>query len=801
MQIALAGMVLAGIGAYAAQEIEIVPVESGTDSITHPLEPSNASSTTPDPTTVGLSLSTVTPQSASARTITSALEFSSKTLTDQEETETHVRTVLSTATPTSNSVRTHISSAIFVAHDLPGTRTLLEFSSASAVLSSFTVQELRLDAVEPSTPAPIITYGSVVPTTFTATRIAFEEVAPPDPPSVGPLTKTVTTITPEVLTVEVLDDHIGTTRIIDRGPDVTRPTPGGVTEFRADGDQEVVLGTATSTVSITVAPQARNPVLVMTETLRDVPGGKAAMYQGDLRIVTGTTGASASVSILPMTTMTGPAHWNGVMRLPTFVDSPAAGSAAPGAITSMIVIGLDGDSITFDRPVRILFHGKAGHDAGFERAGQADIIDVACASDRPADVARQLGGAGDCKIDAGRDLAIWTFHFTRFYTLMPTQPIVPTVQTPVPVVPTPAPTVSTPAEPAASAPINRGGGGGGGGGGSVTGTGAAGSAVPTYIRSVSWDCEAGKVEVEAGPDVDGLTVTVLSKTLGLSTAELQDDAAPGYGVFESPMDSEDDFIQVRALSVGGRDFSSATESLNLNSCAGTRIFQTEASEEAPTLPVQQDPAPVLVQAETGEDVKDAPAPAEPRDEPEPPERATEQPAGPEPAPQKPECGPGTELGPDGACRVVQDSSGCLIATAAHGTEMAEQVQRLREIRDGKVLSTGLGSEFMGAFNGIYYSFSPAVADAERQNPALRHAAAAALAPMLATLHVLDFAEAGSEAHVAGLGILVIALNVAVYGSPALAAGICMRAKRARSGGRAPWRSPGRAGGAGAREAR
>ncbi len=60
--------------------------------------------------------------------------------------------------------------------------------------------------------------------------------------------------------------------------------------------------------------------------------------------------------------------------------------------------------------------------------------------------------------------------------------------------------------------------------------------------------------------------------------------------------------------------------------------------------------------------------------------------------------------------------GCLIATAAFGSEMAPQVQLLRELRDNTVLQTESGSAFMTGFNQFFYSFSPAIADYERQNP-------------------------------------------------------------------------------------
>ena len=60
----------------------------------------------------------------------------------------------------------------------------------------------------------------------------------------------------------------------------------------------------------------------------------------------------------------------------------------------------------------------------------------------------------------------------------------------------------------------------------------------------------------------------------------------------------------------------------------------------------------------------------------------------------------------------EEGGGCLIATAAFGSEMAPQVQLLRELRDNTVLQTQAGTTFMTGFNQFYYSFSPAVADYE-----------------------------------------------------------------------------------------
>ena len=106
--------------------------------------------------------------------------------------------------------------------------------------------------------------------------------------------------------------------------------------------------------------------------------------------------------------------------------------------------------------------------------------------------------------------------------------------------------------------------------------------------------------------------------------------------------------------------------------------------------------------------------------------------------------------------------GCLIATAAFGSELAPQVQFLREVRDNTLLSTTSGATFMTGFNHIYYSFSPAVADLERENPAFREAVKLLITPMLSTLSIMALADEGSESQVLGLGISVIALNLGMY---------------------------------------
>ena len=114
----------------------------------------------------------------------------------------------------------------------------------------------------------------------------------------------------------------------------------------------------------------------------------------------------------------------------------------------------------------------------------------------------------------------------------------------------------------------------------------------------------------------------------------------------------------------------------------------------------------------------------------------------------------------------EEGGGCLIATAAYGSEMAPQVQMLREIRDNQLMNTESGSAFMGAFNELYYTFSPAIADMERENPMFKEVVKLGLTPMLSSLAIMDSAE--SESEVLGLGLSVIALNLGMYlGLPAI----------------------------------
>ncbi len=113
---------------------------------------------------------------------------------------------------------------------------------------------------------------------------------------------------------------------------------------------------------------------------------------------------------------------------------------------------------------------------------------------------------------------------------------------------------------------------------------------------------------------------------------------------------------------------------------------------------------------------------------------------------------------------INDKNGgaCLIATAAFGSELSPQVQQLRELRDNTIISTDSGIAFMTTFNQFYYSFSPIIADYERQQPIFKEAVKISLTPMLTSLSILNHVNIDSEQEMIGYGVGIILLNIGMY---------------------------------------
>ena len=120
------------------------------------------------------------------------------------------------------------------------------------------------------------------------------------------------------------------------------------------------------------------------------------------------------------------------------------------------------------------------------------------------------------------------------------------------------------------------------------------------------------------------------------------------------------------------------------------------------------------------------------------------------------------IGGEASSEESGEGGGCLIATATYGSEISPQVQQLRELRDNQLLNTESGTNFMKHFNDAYYSFSPYIADYQRENPVFKEIVKISITPMVSSLSILNHVEMDSEQSVLGYGISLILLNVGMY---------------------------------------
>ena len=109
----------------------------------------------------------------------------------------------------------------------------------------------------------------------------------------------------------------------------------------------------------------------------------------------------------------------------------------------------------------------------------------------------------------------------------------------------------------------------------------------------------------------------------------------------------------------------------------------------------------------------------------------------------------TTITMDSSCSIRANFEGggwCFIATAAYGTPMAEEIQVLREFRDGYLLTSLLGR----AFVDFYYRVSPPIAGFITEHPALKPVVRAGLLPAVAVSTLAVNTTPAEKAAITGL---------------------------------------------------
>ena len=182
--------------------------------------------------------------------------------------------------------------------------------------------------------------------------------------------------------------------------------------------QLVIASSDAALSSVTISAALTNPSINYSAISS---GGQVQLPSHWLNITKDTNvnlNPEFTISIPPITTISGGASWNSVLNLPSVISPPTTLSlpAIAGQIATPNTVLIVGASVPlqFNQPVRILLNGQAGLNVGyFYDPAQVTQITNLCDSDS---VSGMPSGANECKINVGSDLVVWTRHFTGFAT-------------------------------------------------------------------------------------------------------------------------------------------------------------------------------------------------------------------------------------------------------------------------------------------------------------------------------------------------------------------------------------------------
>lgn len=191
-----------------------------------------------------------------------------------------------------------------------------------------------------------------------------------------------------------------------------------IVNLNKDNNQIVVVNTFFDAV-INVPNSVTDAFLNLSNLTSTSGSQTSATINNKININADTSIGNINVSLPDGLTLSTTSTWDGTVKVPTILENSTV-STTPSAgmestTTSVVEIGFGDTKLTLSKAVRILIPGKANQFAAYSQAGQITPITTICTSDNQSS-ADALPDSGDCKIDSGSDLVIWTKHFTKFIT-------------------------------------------------------------------------------------------------------------------------------------------------------------------------------------------------------------------------------------------------------------------------------------------------------------------------------------------------------------------------------------------------
>lgn len=189
----------------------------------------------------------------------------------------------------------------------------------------------------------------------------------------------------------------------------------------SSSSKDVVIGGQTFDSTINIPNSVTNATLNLSNVTTISGSTKTATLSNNITLSADTTLGTLTVQIPAGIQIAGNAiSWDtGKINIPTIQSnstvSPPAASGFTSSTSSVVEIGFGDVPLTFDKGVRVLIAGQAGKLVGYDRGGVFTQITNTCSADSQT-VGDGLATGGDCYINVGADLIIWTKHFTKFAT-------------------------------------------------------------------------------------------------------------------------------------------------------------------------------------------------------------------------------------------------------------------------------------------------------------------------------------------------------------------------------------------------